>query len=126
MCHPPHHLQCLLRPLNLHVPIDNNIPRYRIPQLHSIEQLARGINATSCASIGRHHGVAGRNVPERHFVEQVSGRWEVAGGGVEMQERVGGVGRRREEEAAAEELRVEGESGGKVELRGRGRGSGGE
>lgn len=45
-----------------------------------------------------------------------SGR-EVAGGGVEVEEGVGGVGRRREEKAAADELRVQGARGREMQPR---------
>ena len=51
--------------------------------------------------------MVGRDVPERHLVEQVARGGEAAGGSVEQHERVGGMGRRGEEEDAAEELRVE-------------------
>ena len=37
----------------------------------------------------------GRDVPERHLVEQVARGGEAAGGSVEQHERVGGMGRRR-------------------------------
>jgi hypothetical protein len=67
----------------------------------------------------------GRDVPEGHLVQKVARGGEAAGGGVEMQERVGGGA---EQGAAAEELRVECESGGDVVARGawgRGRRAGG-
>jgi hypothetical protein len=56
----------------------------------------------------------GRDVPEWHLVEQVTQGGEAAGGGVEIQEHVGGMGWRGEEEAGAEELRVERERGQEV------------
>jgi hypothetical protein len=88
---------------------------HHVPEEHSIEHVACGIDATTTAhcggSVGRHHCVVGRDVPEGHSVEQVARGGEAACGGVEVQERSGGVGRRGEEEAAAEELRVERELG---------------
>ena len=56
--------------------------------------------------------VARCDVPQWHFVEQVA-----AGGGVDV-ECAGFVGLRREEEATAEERRVEGERRREVEPRG--------
>ena len=56
----------------------------------------------------------------------MAGGWETPSSCVEVEECVGGVGRRRVEEAAAENLRVEGERGEEVDTRGRGCGGGEE
>jgi hypothetical protein len=89
-----------------------------VPEEHSVEQVACGVDATTTAHCGssvvRHHGVVGRDAPEGHSVKQVACGGEASGGGVEVQERAGGVGRLGKEEATAEELRVEHECGEEV------------
>jgi hypothetical protein len=93
-------------------PIEHLHHGHHVPEEHSVEQVPCGVKANTAAhcgsSVGRH------DVPEGHHVEQVARGGEAAGGGVEVQERAGGVGRRGKEEAAAEELCVERKRRGEV------------